>query len=76
MRPVPASTDITSGLDAAIPRHGDTQITTPLLASEQAHHLWRVKRAMKPQGAERMVHLFLRNSPYICNETKEGIVIK
>ena len=87
-----ASTDITSSLSAAIPRHGDTQITRtpPLLlacdkrewarsfslACEQALHLWRAKRAIKPQRAEKLAHLFLRKSPYICDETKEEIAIK
>ena len=87
-----ASTDITSSLGAAIPRHRDTQITRtppPLLACdktewarsfslacEQALHLWRAKPAMKPQRAEKLAHLFLRESPYICDETKEEMVIK
>ena len=87
-----ASTDITSSLSAAIPRHGDTQITRtppPLLACdkrewarsfslacEQALHLWRAKRAMKPQRAEKLALLFLRKSPYICDETKEEMAIK
>ena len=86
-----ASTDINSSLGAAIPRHGDTQITRtppPLLACdkrewarsfslacEQALHLWRAKRAMKPQRAEKLAHLFLRKSPYICDETKEEMAI-
>ena len=87
-----ASTDINSSLGAAIPRHGDTQITRtpPLLlacdkrewarsfslACEQALHLWRAKRAMKPQRTEKLAHLFLQKSPYICDETKEEMAIK
>ena len=81
-----ASTDINSSLDAAIPRHGDTQITRtppPLLACDKRE--WarsfslaceQAKRAMKPQRAEKLAHLFLRKSPYICDETKEEMAIK
>ena len=30
---------------------------------------------MKPQRAEKLAHLFLRKSPYICDETKEEMAI-